>query len=202
MSIEILRDLRGLRVLVVHPPDAEGVGLVEHLRRIGCQVDAAWPIPEGADTQADVVLLAIDHERRGPIQCFLRAFEGRAPTVIGVVGYEDPSILQIVLEAGAQAVIERPVRPFGLLTQLTIARSLWLERQAAARRIEKAERKLAGLQNIQRAKAILMAAQGLSEEDAYQTLRRKAMSRRAPIEEMALAIIHANDLLKVTAKST
>jgi AmiR/NasT family two-component response regulator len=200
MSIQILRDLRGLRVLVVHPPDAEGVDLVGHLRRIGCQVDAAWPIPELADGP-DVVVLAVDHESKAAIQRFVRSFNGNTPTMIGVVGYEDPSILQIVLDARAHAVIERPVRPFGLLTQLTIARSLWLERREAARQILKAERKLAGWQNIQRAKAILMAAQALTEEEAHQSIRRKAMSKRVAIEEMALAIINANELLKSAPKS-
>jgi AmiR/NasT family two-component response regulator len=199
VSIQILRDLRGLRVLVIHAPDAEGVDLVGHLRRIGCQVDAAWPIPESADG-ADVVVLAVDHESRLPIQRLLRGIDGVRPTIIAVVGYEDPSILQIVLDTGAHAVIERPVRPFGLLTQLTVARSLWQERQAAARHIQKVERKLAGLQNIQRAKSILMSAQGLSEEEAHQTIRRKAMSKRVPIEEMALAIINANEILNSGAK--
>lgn len=199
MSIQILRDLRGLRVVVIHAPDPEGVDLVGHLRRIGCQVEAIWPIPESADG-ADVVVLATDHESKSAIQRLIKSFGGTAPTMIAVVGYEDPSILQIVLEAGAHAVIERPVRPFGLLTQLTVARSLWLERQAAARQIQKVERKLAGLQNIQRAKSILMAAQGLSEEEAHQTIRRKAMSKRVPVEDMALAIINANDLLNSTTK--
>lgn len=199
MSIQILRDLRGLRVLVIHAPDAEGVDLVGHLRRIGCQVDASWPIPDGTDG-ADVVVLAIDHESKAPIQRLLRSFEGATPTMIAVVGYEDPSILQIVLEAGVHAVIERPVRPFGVLTQLTVARSMWLERQQAMRHIQKVERKLAGLQNIQRAKSILMAAQGLSEDEAHQSIRRKAMSKRVPIEDMALAIINANDLLNSVPK--
>lgn len=188
-------------MLVIHAPDAEGVDLVGHLRRIGCQVDAAWPIPESAGG-ADVVVLAVDHESRLPIQRLLRGFDGVRPTIIAVVGYEDPSILQIVLDTGAHAVIERPVRPFGLLTQLTVARSLWLERQAAARHVQKVERKLAGLQNIQRAKSILMGAQGLSEEEAHQTIRRKAMSKRVPIEEMALAIINANEILNSGAKPT
>ncbi len=199
MSIQILRDLRGLRVLVIHAPDSEGVDLVGHLRRIGCQVDVSWPIPDHADG-CDVVVLAIDHESRGPIQQLRRSFEGIAPTLIAVVGYEDPSILQIVLDIGAHAVIERPVRPFGLLTQLTVARSLWLERQQAAKQIQKVERKLAGIQNIQRAKSILMSAQGLTEEEAHQSIRRKAMSKRVPIEEMALAIINANELLNSTRK--
>ena len=92
------------------------------------------------------------------------------------------------------------MRPFGLLTQLTVARSLWLERQQAAKTLQKLERKLAGIQNIQRAKSILMAAQGLSEEEAHQSIRRKAMSKRVPIEEMALAIINANDLLNSPQK--
>jgi AmiR/NasT family two-component response regulator len=199
MSIQILRNLRGLRVLVIHAQDNDGADLADHLRRIGCQVDVAWPIPEHADG-FDVVVLAIDHESRAPIQRLRRSFESIAPTLIAVVGYEDPSTLQIVLEIGAHAVIERPVRPFGLLTQLTIARSLWLERQQAARQIQKVERKLAGVQNTQRAKSILMAAQALSEEEAHQMIRRKAMSKRVPIEDMALAIINANELLNSRQK--
>lgn len=195
MAIQILRDLRGLRVQVIHPADSEGVSLVEHLRRIGCTVEALWPIPEEFSDSVDVVLLSIDHDSREKILKLFRNQNERLPTLIAVVGYENPSTLQIVLESGALAVIERPIRPFGLLTNLTIARSLWMERQDAQRRLRKLERKLSGIQKIQKAKSILMDKQGLSEEDAYQTLRRQAMGKRVPMEEMALAIINANELL-------
>jgi AmiR/NasT family two-component response regulator len=195
VATQILRDLRGLRVQVIHPPDGEGVSLVEHLRRIGCAVEAQWPIPEAFAATADVVLLSIDHDSRDDILKLLRSQHERPPTLIAVVGYENPSTLQLVLESGALAVVERPIRPFGLLTNLTIARSLWLERHEAARRVRKLERKLSGLQKIQKAKSILMEKQGLSEEDAYQTIRRQAMGKRVPMEEMAVAIINANELL-------
>ena len=195
MSIQILRDLRGLRVQVIHPPDGEGVSLVEHLRRIGCSVEAQWPVPDTFASTADVVLLAVDSDSRDAIRKLLKTVDGIAPTIIAIVGYENPSTLQLVLEAGALAVIERPVRPFGLLTHLTLARSLWMERQDAERRVRKLERKLAGIQKIQRAKSILIANQGLSEEDAYATIRQQAMAKRIPMEEMASAIINANDLL-------
>jgi len=118
-----------------------------------------------------------------------------------VVSYEDPSTLQLVLEAGAVAVIERPIRPFGLLTNLTIARSLWLERREAEKRVRKLERKLAGIQRIQKAKAILMDGQGLNEADAYESIRRQAMSKRLSMDDMASAIIHANELLQYRAKN-
>jgi len=195
VAIQILRDLRGLRVQVIHPADSEGVSLVEHLRRIGCTVEALWPIPEEFSDSVDVVLLSIDHDSREKILKLFRNQNERLPTLIAVVGYENPSTLQIVLESGALAVIERPIRPFGLLTNLTIARSLWMERQDAQRRSRKLERKRFGIQKIQKAQSILMDKQGLSEEDAYQTLRRQAMGKRVPMEEMALAIINANELL-------
>jgi len=102
-----------------------------------------------------------------------------------------------VLEIGALAVVERPVRPFGLLTNLTLARSLWLERAEHAKRLAKVERKLAGVQKIQKAKSILMGSQGLSEEEAYQIIRKQAMAKRVPMDEMAMAIINAHDLLNV-----
>ena len=195
MAIQILRDLRGLRVDVIHPPDGEGVSLVEHLRRIGCTVSTAWPVPDAIAPAADIVLLAIDHDSREPLRRLFRGHGRIAPTLIAVVGYENPSVLQLVLEAGAHAVIERPVRPFGLLTQLAVARSLWLQQQEALRRAQKLERKLVGIQRIQRAKSILMAGHGLSENAAYQSLRKQAMSKRISMEEMAEAIINANEVL-------
>ena len=195
MAIQILRDLRGLRIQVIHPPDTEGVSLIEHLRRIGCTVEAQWPIPEAFSDAAEVVLLSIDHDSRDEIVKLLRSQNQRRPVLIAVVGYENPSTLQLVLESGALAVVERPIRPFGLLTNLTIARSLWIERQDAARRTRKLERKLSGIQKIQKAKSILMEKQGLGEEEAYQTLRRQAMAKRVPMEEMATAIINADELL-------
>ena len=143
----------------------------------------------------EVVLLSIDHDSRDELVKLLRSQNQRRPVLIAVVGYENPSTLQLVLESGALAVVERPIRPFGLLTNLTIARSLWIERQDAARRIRKLERKLSGIQKIQKAKSILMEKQGLGEEEAYQTLRRQAMAKRVPMEEMATAIINADELL-------
>jgi AmiR/NasT family two-component response regulator len=148
----------------------------------------------------DIMLLAIEHDVRDEIQRLLKSNDGPRPTLIAIVGYEDPTTLQLVLEAGAVAVIERPIRPFGLLTNLTIARSLWLERRESEKKYRKLERKLAGMQRIQKAKAILMDGQGLSEADAYESIRRQAMAKRLSMDDMAAAIIHANELLQYRAK--
>jgi AmiR/NasT family two-component response regulator len=200
VAIQILRDLRGLRVQVVHPPDNERVRLVEHLRRIGCMVETVWPVPESWNDGSDVMLLAIEHDVRADIQKLVKSSDGPRPTLIAIVGYEDPSTLQLVLEVGAVAVVERPIRPFGLLTNLIIARSIWLEKRETEKRIRKLERKLSGFQRIQKAKAVLMDGQGLSEAEAYESIRRQAMAKRLSMDDMAAAIIHANELLQYRAK--
>ncbi|MFC5069710.1 ANTAR domain-containing response regulator [Flaviflagellibacter deserti] len=200
MAIQILKDLRGLKVTVIHPHDAEGVDLIEHLKRIGCTVEALWPIPAAFPAAADVVILAIDHENRETLQKLLKEQDERGPTLIAVVGYEDPATLQIVIESGALAIVQRPIRPFGLLTNLLLARSLWLERSEAERKIRKLERKIGGMQKTQKAKTILMSSQGLTEDAAYETMRRQAMSKRVSVEEIAVAIINAYELLNGPVK--
>ncbi len=195
MATNVLRDLRNLRVQVIHPPDVEGKNLVDHLRRIGCTVDTAWPIPESPAVNADVLMLAIDYDHRDEIRRLLRSREERAAALIAIVDYENPATLQVVLECGALAVVDKPIRPFGLLTNVIIARTLWIERREVQRRLRKLEGKLSGIHKIQRAKAILMQGQGLSEDEAYETIRRQAMAKRLAMEDMASAIINANELL-------
>ena len=153
MSANVLRDLRDLRVQVIHPPDDEGKSLVEHLRRIGCTVEANWPVPESPSGNADVLMVVIEYDQREAIRKLLRGQGDRSPPLIAIVDYENPTTLQIVLECGALAVTEKPIRPFGLLTNVILARTLWLERQAVGRKMRKLESKLSGIQRIQRAKA-------------------------------------------------
>ncbi|MGX1100548.1 AmiR/NasT family two-component response regulator [Amorphus sp. MBR-141] len=199
MAVQVLRDLRGLRVQIIHPPDGEGQSLVEQFSRIGCPTETQWPVPDEFSPAADVAVLAIEYEAREQIRKLTRPRSGSVrPTLIAIVGYEDPSTLQIVLESGALAIVERPIRPFGLLSNLTVARSLWLQRMEAERRLGKLERRLNGMQQVQKAKSILMNSQCISEDEAYGMLRRQAMAKRMSMEDLAAAIINANDVLAGT----
>lgn len=195
MVTNILQDLKGLRVQVIHPPDSEGQALVEHLRRIGCNCETTWPLPDAVSMSALVVLISVEQEYREQILRLFRPKQRSDPALLAVVSFEDPGTLQVVLECGALAVIERPIRPFGLLTNLTIARALWLERQSASKRIRKLERKLAGNNRILQAKSILMETQGITEQAAYASIRRQAMAKRISMDDLASAIINAHGLL-------
>ncbi|WP_448647399.1 ANTAR domain-containing response regulator [Pseudomonas mohnii] len=196
MTLKILQDLRGLKVVVIHPQDGFGVSMVNHLRRIGCMVVHVWPIPPELPQMAEIIFLTIEDEYRPDIEILLKSLPEPKPMVLALISYENPKTLQMVIECGAVGIVERPVKPFGLLGNLTLARHLWLERTAQGKELVKLKRKMAGERRLAKAKTILMATKNLTEEQAHQYIRQQAMSKRQPIEEVANMIIQAEDLLR------
>lgn len=192
MSHAFLKELRDLSVLVLHPRDDEGAALMAHLRRIGCAPSQLWPMPETLPQRVDMLILAIEDQRRAELRRFLRSLPNPAPTILAVVSYENPAILQLVLESGAMAILGRPIKPFGLLANLAIARHHWQQAQDLAREARRFRRKVKGDQMVMRAKTILMAAEGLGEDDAHRILRARAMERRLAIEILAREIVETH----------
>jgi len=183
-----------LRIAVLHPDDSDGRQLTQQLQRIGCQVQAFWPptptLPEGVD----VVFLAV-HPEITQLE-FEWARAENPPTCIAVVNYENPTIVETVLRLGAKAVLPAPVRSFGLLSALVIARDVNNEIQCQARRVRKLEAKLVGTRRIAEAKSILMRTRHVTEGQAYDLIRDQAMSKRVTTEEIAAAIINANEICR------
>ncbi len=57
---QLLRRLRKIRVLIIHPDDLDRKVLLDHFKRIGCQTDAVWPAPEKLEQGIDAVLFLLD----------------------------------------------------------------------------------------------------------------------------------------------
>jgi AmiR/NasT family two-component response regulator len=191
----LLKDLRTLRVLVFHPDDSDGKQLTQQLQRIGCQVQAFWPplpaLPEGID----VIFLAVRPESMEANYAWLKADD--VPAIITIVTYENPTIVESMLHIGSRAVLPSPVRSFGLLSALVLARQVHGELKERARKIRKLETKLLGVRRIADAKSILMRTHGISDGAAYDMIREQAMSKRVTTEEIADAIINANEILSL-----
>ena len=196
MTENIFKSLRRLRVLVIHQEDREGEVLLQQLARIGCQVDALWPLPSAFPPTADVVFLNVQQDSLPEVRRLCKDDRDLRPTLVCMVDYENPTILQAVIDIGADAVITRPIRPFGVMTNLVIARQTWLRENKHREKVKKLERKMRGLRKLNQAKAIMMNSRGISEDVAYKLIREQAMAKRVTTEEIATAIINANELLK------
>lgn len=195
---ELLKDLRTLRVAVFCPRDQNGEELIRQLQRIGCQVQAFWPPPPELPEPFEVVFLAVKPET---INLELPWTKGDAgPTLVAVVNYENPTIVDAVLRFGATGVVAEPIRSFGVLSALILARQLTAQLRQQKHRIEKLESKLVSARQISEAKAILMKSKGVSENEAYAIIREQAMTKRVAIEDIATAIINANEILAVVGK--
>ncbi|MDK3018055.1 ANTAR domain-containing response regulator [Pseudodonghicola flavimaris] len=190
-----LKDLRDLTVVVVHPPDSDGKALMDQLKRIGCRAELMWPPAKALPAGTDVIFAGVFFETHEALRNMLRRSEKPGPTVLGVVSYENPAMIELVLDIGVFSVISKPVRTFGMLTNLVVARSNWLQSADLQDKIGKLEKKVSGQKKIAKAKSILMEMHQISEREAYGTIRAQAMVKRISIEEMAVAIINANELL-------
>lgn len=193
-----LRDLRSLKVAVFHPDDADGMQLTQQLQRIGCQVQAFWPPMPVLPAGLDVVFLAVRPDSIDFGYEWARGDE--CPTVIAVLTYENPTIVEAALHLGATAVLPSPVRSFGLLSTLVVARQADLANKAQTKRVRKLEAKMLGFRRIAEAKEILIRTRQVSESEAYDLIRDQAMSKRVTTEEIAAAIINANEILAMGKK--
>lgn len=194
----LLKDLRTLKVAVFHQRDHDGEQLIRQLQRIGCQVQAFWPPQVELSDAFEVIFLAVNPDTIGLDLPWTVAESG--PTLIAVVNYENPTIVDAVLRFGARAVVASPIRSFGVLSSLILARRLAGEIHHQNKRIAKLESKLQSTRKISEAKTILMSTRSITEQQAYSIIREQAMAKRATIEEIATAIINANEILALTGK--
>ena len=191
---ELLRSLRSLTVTAYHPADEDGEDLLSQLRRIGCRAQAFWPPAQTLPERTDVVFIAVGPDTALPDWPSARDSKS-SPTLIAIVNYENPTVVDRVLKLEVHGIVASPIRPFGLLSALVVARQVRNSRTSLERQLQRLENKLAGVRHVAEAKAILMRGRNVSETDAYQIIRDQAMARRTTIEHMAYAIVSANDIL-------
>jgi AmiR/NasT family two-component response regulator len=189
-----LRNLRSLKIVVFHPDDTDGRELLAQLERIGCRVKAYWPPHERIEEdEPDLVFLAVRPEVISMELAWLKPVW--RPPVIAVLTYENPTIIEAMLRFNVSGVIASPVKSSGLLSSIVLVRHMHLAQMNRSKYVAKLEQKLQSQRKLDRAKAILMHTRGMSEDQAYKLLREQAMTKRVTTEEIADAVINANEIL-------
>lgn len=187
-----LEALRRLRVLVVHPDDADGGAITQHLRRIGCQVETLWPPTVEFPAGRDVVFYLVNDQTRGSLPW--HAVRPNA-AIVAIVDRDAPDVLGLLSDSSPHAVLGKPAEPFGILTSLTVARNIFRYEERLYTKVRKLEETLRSVRKVEQAKTILMRTKKIEEQEAYEYLRRHAMNRSLPIGKVASAVIDAEDML-------
>lgn len=190
---EVLRSIRSLRVCVFHPNDPDREELTRQLHRIGCQAQAFWPPPSMPPPETNLVFVAVYPDL--PKQGYGWCRDKDAPPVIAVVNYESPTTIGQVMRLGARGVITVPVRSFGLLSAMVLALETVSELKELRNRVVRLEEKLKGARTISAAQDILCVLRGFTREEGYKLMREQAMSKRITVEEIASAIVRADEII-------
>lgn len=194
-SSNIIKTIRNLRVLVIHPRDSDAEQLIQQVRRIGCQTEALWPVPVDVPEHADVIFVEITENPGKQLLKLNNKTNRERPTLIGLVSYENPSVLESMLDMNVDAVLSKPLRPSGVLSSMVLARRIWQDFHRSDRELRKLKDKVKNIQTLSQAKFILMRLHRISEDEAYDIIRSQAMTKRTTTVEIALAIINADGIL-------
>jgi len=190
-----------LRVLLVDADDARAAIVEQGLLQSGaCEI---LRVTSGVDLYSamqrldpDVVIIDCESPDRDTLESMGEVSGERARAVVMFVEQDTPDGARRAIQAGVSAYVVdglsmARVRP---IVDVAIARSQVY--RGLQKELEKARSDLAGRKVVERAKGFLMQQRGLSEEDAYQLLRRTAMNEGKPILQIADNILAVARLLK------
>jgi AmiR/NasT family two-component response regulator len=106
-----------------------------------------------------------------------------AAPVIGIVGVEAPSRLKLLAEAGATAILRKPIQGATVYSALFLGVNNHRRLLSAEARLAIGDRKRRARRFLIKAVVALVQARGLTDDDAYAELRRESMRRRSDLEE-------------------
>ncbi|MBC7285703.1 ANTAR domain-containing protein [Hoeflea sp.] len=191
-SRRIMDDLRRARVLVIHPRDEDGTVLIEHLKRLGCEVRTVWPLPASLPDGIDTIFISVEDTSSDQIAHLL---QGHDPAIIAVVTYESPTSLKAIFDLNAHGVMSKPLRPLGILTQFTLARYRHGYETRLTGKVRKLEETLKGRRLVDRAIRLLIDVQGMNEDAAYRLVRDQATTERVTMTSIAEDIVAAHETM-------
>lgn len=148
-----------------------------------------------AELRPDVVLIDIANPSRDILEELALASGPAERAVAMFVDRSDAQLTRAAIEAGISAYVVDGLRPERIrpVIDAAVARFHMLQQlraELAATRAALEERKI-----VDRAKAVLMKARGIDEEEAYALLRKTAMDQGRRIGEIAQQLVTAAGLL-------
>src|ERR1051325_10761451 len=114
---------------------------------------------------------------------------------ITIVDIEIPTVLKRLLDSNAHGVVNKPIRSFGILSSLGLARSLRGYTRRLEGKVQKLEDTLKARRDVDKAVKILVALKKISEFEAYELIRQQATQKRLTMAEISASIINAQEML-------
>jgi two-component system, response regulator / RNA-binding antiterminator len=207
-------DVHSLRIIVINsivPPDGEQddsawaqaeraralrIGLLE----AGYNIIAVFPadihLPERvAQLQPDMIIIDAESDARDVLEHVVIATQDARRPIVLFTEDHDKSNMEAAMAAGVSAYVVAGLQSERIKPVLDVAMARFNADQKLRNELSDTKLKLAERKTIERAKGLLMTRHKMSEDEAYQKLRRLAMDKNLKLSEVAQRILDVADLL-------
>jgi response regulator NasT len=202
---------RTLRIVVVNTAPCAGeqavaaqarrntalrIGLLESGYDIVASLPADIFLPERiGQIQPDMIIIDSESDARDVLEHIVIATRDEPRPIVLFTDDQDPACMDAAIDAGVSAYIVAGLQAERVKPVLDVALARFRREQKLLDELSDTRRQLADRKLVERAKGVLMARSGLSEEQAYQKLRSMAMNRKLKLGEVAQRVLDVEDLL-------
>jgi two-component system, response regulator / RNA-binding antiterminator len=189
-----------VRILVVDESDDRAAILRDALTAAGHEVTASLSSPlellRTVDAlRPDVIVIDTESPTRDVLEhLVIVTRESPRPIVMFATDSGGDAIREAV-RAGVSAYVVDGLEAARVNTIVQVACARFDEFQRLREELAEANLRLSERKLVERAKGLLMQSRGLSEEEAYHSLRKLAMSRKLRLGDVAQQLLDAAELL-------
>ncbi|MEO5607293.1 MAG: ANTAR domain-containing protein [Polaromonas sp.] len=203
-----------LRIVVVAPDlatadstDADTPGQAERSRKLrtgllesGFNLVATLPADmflsnRLAQLQPDMIIVDAESDARDSLEHVVMATRDERRPIVLFTNDEDTRHVRDAVAAGVCSYIVAGLEPARLRPILDVAMARFEHEQGLRRELADARGALSDRKVIDRAKGLLMQRQGLSEQAAFEKLRKAAMDKGLRLADVAQRVLDAAELL-------
>jgi two-component system, response regulator PdtaR len=187
------------RIVVAEDESIIRMDLVEMVTELGHQV-----VGQASDGQQalmlvevhdpDLVLLDISMPNLDGLQAIEAMHRVGDPAVVMVTAFGQEAFVQRAVAAGALGYVVKPFTAADLGPVISVALARHAQLRALQDAAQSAQDRLAARVLIERAKGHLQAEHGMTEEEAFGLLRRRAMDERMSMAEIAQRLLESTGL--------
>jgi two-component system, response regulator PdtaR len=183
-----------MRVLVAEDETIIRLDLKDLLERSGFEVcaearDGEEAVALARSEQPDVAIMDVKMPKLDGIEAARRILDERPIPIVMLTAYGQDDLVQRAAEAGVFGYLVKPFREQDLVPAIRTASARHEELAALREEAESLADALAARKAIERAKGLLMAKENLSEQEAFERLRKASQLSGRPLKVVAEALI-------------
>ena len=137
----------------------------------------------------DVAIMDVKMPKLDGIDAARRILDERPIPIVMLTAYGQDELVSRAVEAGVFGYLVKPFREADLLPAIQTARARHDELAALREEAESLSEALAARKVIERAKGLLMEKEKLSEQEAFERLRRASQASQRPLKVIAEAVV-------------